>query len=248
MGKAKDITGNKYGKLLAIEDTRFKASNGSTKWLFLCDCGEQYIARKCHITSGKMTCCTSCQKLSAKIKATKHGLTYDASGNKCKTFQAYLNIKKRCHNPNSKDYKDYGAKGILMQQSWLDNPKLFVEYMGQAPSKHYSVERLDRFKGYEEGNIVWALPTTQSRNKGTSRILPTCIYLLEDYFMFNKKLFGKSHTKRFRFYDDDSKELAELACAEYRELVFLRLNKILPDEEKYHISHGIPDKRLNRNE
>lgn len=242
MTKKVDIAGNKYGKLTAIIETD-QMSGSCYKWLFRCDCGELYIARKSHIVAGKMTCCTSCQKQDAKIKATKHGLTYTPDGKKCKTFQAWINIRKRCHNPENPAYCDYGAKGIIMQQSWLDDPRIFVEYMGQAPSAIHSVERLDRFKGYEEGNVVWALPITQGRNKGSSRDLPSCVYLRPDCFMFNKKLFGKSHTVRFYFDDEDSKELAELACREYRELVFIRLNNALPEHERYAPLHGIPDKR-----
>lgn len=161
MAKKLDITGNKYGTLTAICETEMN-SRGQSKWLFICDCGQEYIARKSHIISGEMTCCKSCQRLQAKIKATQHGLTYDENGDKCKIFQAYLNIKKRCYDPNNPMFKNYGAKGITMQQSWLDDPKLFVDYMGKAPSREYSIERLDRFRGYEEGNVVWAKPTTQS--------------------------------------------------------------------------------------
>lgn len=243
MAKKIDITGNKYGKLTAIEDTGEKSSNGSSRWLFRCDCGEEYVARKCHIVAGEMTCCRNCQRLDAKIKATKHGLTYTPDGKKCKTFQAWMNIKKRCHDPENSAYPDYGAKGIVMQKSWLDDPRIFVEYMGQSPSPVHSVERVDRFKGYEEGNVIWALPVTQSRNRGGSRDLPSCVYLRPDCFIFNKKIFGKSHTVRFYFYDEDSKELAELACTEYRELIFIRLNSALPEHERYAPLHGIPDKR-----
>jgi hypothetical protein len=153
-----------------------------------------------------------------------------------------MNIKKRCYNPESLDYKDYGAKGIVMQQSWLDNPALFVEYMGQAPSKQHSVERVDRFKGYVEGNVVWALPVTQSRNRGNCRDLPTCVRLEKNCYVFHKVIFGKSHSKRFHFKDEDSKELAELVCLEYRDLIFTKLNNLLPEGEKYAPTHGMPDK------
>lgn len=239
MGRAKDITGNKYGKLLAIEDTGIKTSNGSTKWKFLCDCGNEYVARKSHVTSGTMTCCVSCQRLEAKIKATTHGLTYNESGEKCKTFQAYLNIKKRCYNTTNNAYKDYGAKGIKLQTSWENNPKLFVEYMGEAPSREHSVERLDITRGYEEGNLIWALPTTQSRNRSAIRDLPTCVYKRKNYYTFNKKLNGVSHTRSFMFDDDMTEELAELACLEYRDIIFERLNAyVLPEGEKYNKDHG----------
>lgn len=240
MSKPVDITGNKYGKLIALRPTE-EYSSASRKWVFLCDCGEEYIARKSHITSGEMTHCITCQKEDARKKATVHGLTKDATG---KVFQAWMNIKKRCHDPYDASYKDYGSKGIKLQDSWVDNPKLFVEYLGKAPSSEHSVERIDRLKGYEEGNIRWALPTTQSRNRGTRRSLPTCVSLYENCYVFAKDLFGKRCTKRFKFYDEDSKELSELVCIEYRNLIFEKLNKLLPEDERYSDTHGLPDKDL----
>ena len=39
----------------------------------------------------------------------------------------YYEMKKRCYNPNNKDYKWYGAKGIKICQEWLENPYKFEE-------------------------------------------------------------------------------------------------------------------------
>lgn len=38
-GKEKDITGNKYGRLLVIEKINIRASNGGIRWKCLCECG-----------------------------------------------------------------------------------------------------------------------------------------------------------------------------------------------------------------
>ena len=48
--KALDITGQKFGKLLAIKKVNSK--NGKTYWLCKCDCGEYKEIQTCHLTAG----------------------------------------------------------------------------------------------------------------------------------------------------------------------------------------------------
>jgi hypothetical protein len=45
--------------------------------------------------------------------------------------------------------------------------ELFLEDMGERPSRRYSLERIDNNRGYEPGNCQWATRGEQSRN--TSR-------------------------------------------------------------------------------
>jgi len=240
----KDMVGQVYGKLTVVSFVECRGSGRHAYWMTSCECGNSHIVRGSHLRSMEVVECSICQSNTAREKSTTHGLTYDAAGNKCKIFQAYLNIKKRCYNPNNKAYTDYGAKGITMQQSWLDDPTSFVNYLGEAPSSEHSVERLDVDRGYEEGNIVWALPTTQGRNRRGGRDLPTCVYKKRDYFIFNKYVLGKSVTIAFR---DEDKELALFAAIEYRDLLFKRLNQyVLPEGEKYSEKHGIPHEYNSR--
>jgi hypothetical protein len=40
-------------------------------------------------------------------------------------YETWKSIKKRCYNPNNKDYKWYGAKGVKMSDLWLYDYKAF---------------------------------------------------------------------------------------------------------------------------
>lgn len=51
-----DITGNKYGRLIAISVVN-RGSKEKEKWLFVCDCGNEHIGCKSNAVSGKLRSC-----------------------------------------------------------------------------------------------------------------------------------------------------------------------------------------------
>lgn len=55
MAKAIDLTGMRFGKLVALE----RATNRGKKtyWLCQCDCGNKKEVQTCHLTSGKIRSC-----------------------------------------------------------------------------------------------------------------------------------------------------------------------------------------------
>ena len=75
----------------------------------------------------------------------------------------------RCHNPNSKDYAAYGAKGVRVCKKWK-RFEAFLLDMGRRPSLAHSVERVDAFKNYTPRNCVWATHSAQQRNKRSTRL------------------------------------------------------------------------------
>ena len=52
----------------------------------------------------------------------KHGESHT------KLHNTWLNIKKRCLNPNNKDYKNYGGRGITICQEWANDYTKFRDW------------------------------------------------------------------------------------------------------------------------
>lgn len=70
-------------------------------------------------------------------------------------LQIYRDIKRRCYDPRSIIYSNYGAKVITMCEDWHSNRESFIEWcMGNGYRKGLSVTRIDTGMGYSPDNCV----------------------------------------------------------------------------------------------
>lgn len=78
-----------------------------------------------------------------------------------KAYSIWKAMRKRCNNPNSDRYKDYGARGITVAVSW-NSFERFLKDMGPCSEDH-SIERIKNGKGYCKSNCRW-IPLSQQVN------------------------------------------------------------------------------------
>jgi hypothetical protein len=77
-------------------------------------------------------------------------------------------MRRRCTDKNSKDYKDYGARGITVCDRWQNSFTAFLSDMGERPFGK-TLDRNDVFGNYEPANCTWASSKQQSENKRNSK-------------------------------------------------------------------------------
>jgi hypothetical protein len=82
-----------------------------------------------------------------------------------RVYIAWVSIKTRCHCPTSRNYKDYGGRGIRLSDEFMQSFEVFFEHLGPPPSRAHSVDRIDNNKGYDRGNIRWETKWGQMRNR-----------------------------------------------------------------------------------
>jgi hypothetical protein len=80
-------------------------------------------------------------------------------------YRAWRSMKKRCHSPSCKAYRNYGARGVHVCPEWRESFVSFVRHIGMKPRDELSLDRIDHARGYEPGNVRWADGITQNRNR-----------------------------------------------------------------------------------
>jgi hypothetical protein len=73
-------------------------------------------------------------------------------------------MKRRCENPNDKDFPRYGGRGITVCPEWSTSFEAFLSCLGPRPAG-MTLDRIDASRGYEPGNVRWATAKVQGRNR-----------------------------------------------------------------------------------
>jgi hypothetical protein len=69
-------------------------------------------------------------------------------------------------NKNDKSYKYYGARGIVVCESWRDSFEHFYEWsISNGYSDDLTIERIDVNGNYDPSNCKWITQKEQARNK-----------------------------------------------------------------------------------
>lgn len=99
-------------------------------------------------------------------------------------------MRKRCLDPNSKHFKNYGGRGITVCARW-DDYYQFVSDMGPRPDG-LTLERKDNDRGYEPSNCCWATRYEQAGNRRY------CIYVDDAGERVNLKEYCRRHGLKYR--------------------------------------------------
>jgi hypothetical protein len=98
---------------------------------------------------------------------TTHGMTGS------KEYRAWAHMTDRCTKENRHDADRYVGRGIHVHPDWLGPGGFeeFISHIGPAPSVVHSIDRINNAGGYEPGNVRWATPTEQARNRRSNRLI-----------------------------------------------------------------------------
>lgn len=79
-------------------------------------------------------------------------------------YRSWADMKKRCSNPLSASYENYGGRGITYDSKW----ESFINFKNDMFDSYISnltLERVDVNVGYTKENCKWVPKDAQSRNQ-----------------------------------------------------------------------------------
>lgn len=144
-----------YNQLTFIQEEG-KNKHNQTLWRVSCTCGNVAVKVASAVRSGRTKSCGCLQ--TSGTSNLRHGKR------RSKEYTAWCNMHLRCYSKNNPHYRNYGARGIIVDDKW-HNFTAFYKDVGDAPGNDYTLDRIDNNKGYEPGNVRWAKRSVQSRNK-----------------------------------------------------------------------------------
>jgi hypothetical protein len=160
MGNFIDLTGQRFVRLLVIK--RAPNNGKQTNWFCICDCENIVNVWANNLRNGhtKSCGCLTREKSAERcfLRLTTHGMT------KTKTFRAWISMIQRCYNPNNKRYMDYGGRGILVCDRWVNSFENFLEDIGELTTGE-TLDRKDNDGNYSQENCRLISNKEQQSNR-----------------------------------------------------------------------------------
>ena len=160
-----NLVGKRFGrwKVLSYEGSR---GIGISVFLCRCDCGTERPVVGSRLLIGRSKSC-GCKGNSGRFKKgstvnLRHGGT--RRGRRTPTYVSWVEMKKRCLNPNCVQYKYYGGRGIKICARWLNSFRNFLTDMGTRP-RGKTLDRRKTNGDYKPSNCRWATAVEQRGNR-----------------------------------------------------------------------------------
>lgn len=159
------LTGKRFGRLTVgrIADVD---RQGRTRWYCRCSCGNRRVVVGGHLNYGATKSCGCLMRERTSRANTTHGhRRFSLKNHQSIEYTCWTTMIQRCTNPGTKNWKNYGGRGISVCRRWRSSFCNFLADMGLKPNPALSIDRINNDKGYYPSNCRWATRSVQCKNQ-----------------------------------------------------------------------------------
>ena len=165
MSQAIDISGQRFGRLVAIKPVA-RGKRG-VLWECRCDCGNITVVDCGKLRALETRSCGCMQRDSAKMQFYRHGHSRE------RLYMIWSHMIMRCDTESRYCRDGYGGHGISVCEEWKgeEGYERFKEWaLSNGYTETLSIDRVNNDGNYEPENCRWATVKQQANNRRSNAV------------------------------------------------------------------------------
>lgn len=133
---------------------------------YRCECGGEIVALKTRVKTLRIRSCGCLPKKVSSEGNRTHGLE------KHPLYKCWIRMKTRCNNQKYDHYPNYGGRGVMVCDEWVNDFKAFYDWAinnGWGPDLQLDKDIKGNGMIYSPETCCFVTPMTNSNNKRNNR-------------------------------------------------------------------------------